>query len=698
MKSIQTLHIYAWIIGLSLCTGLYAAELDLDSLHAEYLGLTTRSNPVEAIAGDVGKQQIEAAQKFIKNNPDALNTPKGKSFLGIHNKMVRIRLLKNKLDNCLSGELNDAKYHNNLPDRIFEAALTLPDSDIPCEVAVLSGTESLDELMASMSGVANEMVKKEDADDISDFQGTIHMQGIENALKTLVNLNYTYRDLGNQDEISDDYIDNHLLNKVCSTVKLNSGPGPRSFQQNRCNDDQKDYLRKFAKREFNNLKASNTKRYTNKEAREEILKRIDKVNETIRGLEFDINDNWIRDDINFESDKSIASHQAYVSSFMAQTSSGPGMLMWTDAIGGRMGSRRDRDSDSLFGIIGGGFDPSSGTYKEHDTAITASHVKEAIDEAEERVLQQTRSLHIKELKRKREHRRMKENPGFLSGDYSYSDIVESRREDMMEMTAKNPVLVGQSLMKDPTKIDEACIVIKDIAEKSKEDEGWSFGKALMWGGAFVGGALLVATGVGAIMAVAGGAAVLGGAAVTGAGLLSAAGVTFKGLAVAGFVYGVAETSVEGTRYVQANRERNEILAAYLAGGGDSQNADEFLQVMDEAQDAGWNAAAALGFTVLDIPGAMAIGRALKNGPKVQMKAYWTDMKQALDMIANGSRLKGIINQSIKQFGKKETQRMLKQLLKQDKPNELLTKLKGMSDEDALEFFSKGIKVCEEMCS
>lgn len=697
MRRFYHLTIQLLFVSSMLSSGVFAQEMDLESLREEYLALTLQSDSTAAITGDIGKAKIAAGQEFIKNNPEELKSPEGKHFVKMHNQFVRMRFLKEKLDNCLSGDLDDPKYHNYLPKRIFDAALTLPDSDIPCDVAMFETADSLEELMASMSDVASSMTTQKAADDINDFQSTVHMQGLENALKTLVNLNYTYRDLGNQESISDDYINSQLLDKICSEEITNSGPGPRTRTRNKCTPEQKTALSAVAKREFNFLKASNADKYTAEEALNEIRDRIGKVNETIRGLEFDVNDNWIRDDINMESEKSQAAHQAYVSSFMSQTSGGPGMLMWTDAIGGRMGSRRDRDSDSLFGIIGGGFNPDTGTYKEHSAELSSNHVNEAINEAESRILEQTRNLMKKEDQRKSEHRRMDAGAAWYNSKLSFEDIVENRRDNLKELTGKNPILIGQSLMKDPSKVDEACVVINDIAQESKDNDGWTLGKVAMWGGAVVGGALLIATGVGALAALGGGAAMLGGATVTGAGLLTAAGVTFKGIAVAGFVYGVAESSVYGTRYIQAQNEKNEILAAYLAGGGDAQNADEFLQAMDDAQDAGWNAAVAVGFTVLDLPGAMAIARGLKNGPRASMRAYWDDLKEAMDMIANGRRLKGMIGNISQTLGKKETQRVLKQLLKQEKPNELLNKLRAMSDEDALELFRQGSKVCEEMC-
>ncbi|MEC7276297.1 MAG: hypothetical protein VXV96_08245 [Bdellovibrionota bacterium] len=695
LKSIRNFLSAALILSASL-QPTFADEpvMDLESLKEQYTAAVTSMDPIGAVTGERGKTAMEAGQRFIKANPNLKDTPAGAEFLRIHNKFARLRALKEKLDNCVSDDLNDPMYTNRLPERLLEAAWVTPDTEIPCNISHFEA-ESVDDLMASIRGITDTLTTEDQAKDMSKFQENIYLQGLENSIKTITALKYTYNEeLGKKSELSDEDVATHILPQICSRTTYNPGPGPREFKTNQCSDSQKNYLTQRAKQEFLKLKRSGEKQYSPADAAEEIRSRITQINEVILNNELDVTEGWIRDSANMDTEKSRAAHQAYVTSFMENAKSGPGLLMWTNAVGGKMGSRRDRDEASMFGLIGGGFDRSNGTFKTHDTSISTNDVRGAISEAEERVMEQVQKLHNQETIRKSEMSRMSPDAAWYNSKLSPASILENRRESLKEIVATNPVLVGQSLMKDPTKVDEACTVISDIAQEAKDNEGFTWGKAIAFGGLVVGGALLLATGVGAVALLTGAVAGAAGATVTSVGAFALAGATFKGLAVAGFAYGVAETTVYGTRYLQAAEQRDELISSYLAGAGDQETADEFLIAMDEAEDALFNAAFAAGFTLLDVPGAMAIARHLKGTERMQ---FLKEIKEAYSLIRKSGPLKQNLTLVKNTMGKANVQKVLKELSKLEKPSEIFKKLEKMGPAEMTEFFRKGLDACTEMC-
>ena len=664
--------------------------VDLDYLLNQYNSLATHTESLDRITGDMGKELLGQGQEFVanSNNRTVLATPAGQAFLNLHNKFTRIRVLKEKLDNCVSGELNDPKYTNRLPERILSAAIQLPGTEIPCQSTFFEA-ESLDLLLGGIRGAVEGLEDPAKAKEFSDFQANIHIQGLENSVKALVNLKYTYDEsIGTQDSLSDSTIDANFVDKVC-VLKA----GKRKV--NKCSSQQKSYLRNAAKKEFDKLKLANAARYTPQAAASDIRNRIEEVNGVIETLEFDIDDGWISDSINTQSEKSQESHQRYVETFMRNADSGPGLLMWTDAIGSEMGSRRDRDEASVFGLIGGGFDAETGKYKKHSLNIDESHVRGAIAEAESRVIDQTKSLMRNESERQADDKIMTEDQSIWVSDLSPAEVIENRRESLKEMVGVNPVLVGQALMKDPTKVDEACTVINDIAQDAKDNDGWTLGKVAMWGGLIVGGGLaIVATG-GLALAAFGGAAALTGATVASAGALALAGTTFKALAVAGFVYGVAETGVYGSKYLSAARERDEMLASYLSGGGDDVTADQFLVAMSEAEDALINASMAAGFTLLDVPGAVAIARHLRGTERMN---YLADLKEAGGLLRRSSKLRGVLSGVRESLGAEGVQAVLRQITKLEDGISVLRKIENLNPQQAKELFENGLKVCNDLCS
>jgi len=674
----------------------FAAETSEEILNEKidlYNALISHSQFPDVLSTDEGKSVVDDVQKFIGTpaNRSALAGGAGRELLNLHNKFARYLLMKKGFDECLSS--HDPHYTKGLPERLLAAGLSVENSEISCDRGFFEA-DSLESLLGHIKDIT-QSEENNRAKDFHDFQGKMNLQGLKNSARTYLGLEYTYnKSFGNdQDQLSDDEV-KPIVNKICQReVRVGRSGNKTSTYQ--CSDEERIEIAQAVQAEYSKMRKSESKRYDIGEARADVLARVEGINKVIEENEFDTVDTWGEDSVDFETDKSKTSHNNYVQAYMAAASDGPGLLLWTDEIGE---TRKDKDQNALFGLINGGFDPSTKRYRPHNTDITNSSIENAIEEAKERVLGQSEYLIEKNNERKSDWNQNVTTPlanaqkarSRGAKTPSYNRVVENRKESLKDMIRKNPVIAGQVLMESPQHIKEACDVINGVIQDAKDGEEWNWGDVFLYGGMIVGGALLAATGVGLLLALGAGALGVAGAGAVATATLTAA--TYGGLAL-----GVAEMAYFGPKWVSAAREKNEFLNAYMAGGGDEQSAEDYLDKLAEFEDAKLNFMLAAGFSIFDLGAMRTVMRTMRSGDKVK---YLENARDFMSFIGRkrriGKQIKDV-TRLMGRGGKAKVGRVLRMLSRQSNYKEVLEHLKTLSPQKAKEVFENGFKVCDELC-
>jgi hypothetical protein len=672
----------------------FAAETSEDVLAEKmdlYNQIVSHSQFPQVLTSEDGKAVIDNIQKFIadSSNRTALASGPGRELLNMHNKFARYIAIKESFDNCLTSQ--DPHYTKGLPERLLSASLSVDNSSIPCDPGFFEA-DSLDTLLGNIKGIVD-TEESARAQDFHNFQGEMNLQGLKNSAKTYLGLEYTYnKSFGGDAEELPQNLSQPIVDRICQkNTRTRRDVTTTTYK---CSEDERTAIHQSLQSEYRKLKQSETQRYDIGEARADVVRRVEEINEVIQNNEFDTKDDWGEDGINFETEKSQTSHRNYIEKYMAVASDGPGLLLWTDEIGE---SRKDKDSNALFGLINGGFDPSTKRYRPHDTNITNTSIQRAIDEAKERVLEQSEYLIDVNDDRKAEWGQNVSTPIANAAKTrsrgnkipNYGRVVENRKESLKDMIRKNPVIAGQVLMQSPEYAKEACDVINGVIQDTEDGEEWSWGDVFLYGGMIVGVGLLAATGVGLLALGAAGLGVASAGAVATATLTAA---TYGGLAL-----GVAEMAYFGPRWIEASREKNEFLNAYMAGGGDEQSAEDYLDKLAEFEDARLNFMLAAGFSVFDLGAMRTVMRTMRSADKTR---YLSNARDFMSFIGRrrqiGKQIKDV-TRLMGSGGRARVGRVLRMMSRQDNYREILEYIKNLSPQKAKEVFENGFKVCDELC-
>lgn len=690
------------------------ATMDFETLTGAYEGLfapkRTTSNGAlvpdyaalqENLGSPRGQQVMDQTQAFIKNpsNRAQLATPDGQRLLELHNKMVRLKKIKTSMESCFGEASGKAdllqdydgnttqKYTGGLPERVLAAAIMRPEGEVPCDPGLLQ-VDSLNELFGGIAPIVNRARDAERVEALNKLQKSIDDKNLENAIKTLVNLEVTYAG----DEVSaanppiNDAKADEIVGSICDFVPPQMGGAPQTRTFELCSSEQRDHLKQVTLREQQNLLANpNLRTYSKDSAARELKSRIQNLNTVIDGLEFDIDEGYVADGIDTSTQKSQESYQRYISNFMSMASDGPGLLMWTSAIGDEMGMRRDQQR-AFMGIWGGGFNEDTRTFYPHNhNFLNEDVVNNAISEAKQEVVQKAFRSHASQRRVEREAARyVEDGGGFLSSSLNQGHIVERRTEDLKEIIKNNPNSVGQALLENPELADEACFVMQDMAQEAKDDDHWLSASNLMWGALIVGGVLL------------GGAALIGLGMLAFAGTAAAGAAVLSSLTVPGLVFGVAESAMAVSRATTAAARRDELRASLLSGTTDQEGASEFYSAMDEAHNAWIEAGLALGFTALDAAAFMHVARQMGNINDA--RRYLSRVGTAGRKMATSRKFRRMFSAIRPAIGKAKVQKFMDELLKLDDGLDFLNKIENLSIEEATELFRNGYVACTRFCS
>ncbi len=697
-----------------------AGQEELDFLFSSYAGLRNRrqNNAVdlEGITQELmsprGQELLERGQNFLGDpaNRALLATPSGQELAAMHNRFARLRKVKSQLDSCFTGEfarLNNPNMTQALPERVFAAAFATPEGSVPCDPNMFE-TQALDQLFAGVSDVVNSASEIQRVETLNRLQQGLSEKNFDNAVRSLVNLEITYSgaDLTQGNPLSDRELD-RIVNDVCSHTNL-TGHNKRYFEGN-CNRERRQRLRRIAGEKQAEMVAAGAQTYTPRSAADELRSRYENLNSQLMQPEFRLDIDYVRiNEVDHESEQTQRAQANYVNAYMDIVRSHPGMLSL--ALSDELGGRRDQDQP-LFGLFGGGgVDLSNGTFRPHNVTPLLNGrperngktsgentINRAISSARRSIMGQVSSAASAYNSVNTDMANYDPNKGLFNVlTNGPSNIVSNREENLTDLIKRNPASVGQLLMEEPGLASEACRIMRKVAEENEDEADGSWLKtALLVGGLALGAVALV--GVGALI-IGGGAMLLGAG---GAATAAWGGAVLTSLAIPGLAYGAVEAGSAGYRWNQANQDRNALIGAYMAGGGDDGTVQEFFAAEEAASEAAWELGLALGFSVLDAPAAIAVARNLSRIPGIGLRGareYLMDVSRMFNYVEGSPKLRSLFRGIKESMGINQFRQVFKEITKLDNGMAFMRKIEDLSLDEARELFRRAHTICERSCS
>jgi hypothetical protein len=517
-------------------------------------------------------------QEFVSNpkNVAQLKTQSGLDLVRKQTKLVNYVAIQKVFENCSL----DSKRQLNV--RILDAAGEAKDIQVSCG-----------QMPPTFSGI-NKFIK--DSQKISNviekdnLQTKIYHQAIKNSALAYLDLKFRY----STGKVNPLVVMDLCLKKI------------RGSKGNYCDKETQELLLKTANEYLNSIKT--TKRFTAQEASAQINLRVDEMNKGLNQISVNANRGWFskwvwdRSSPDFNDEAQNDVKEKYVSKYLAAASDGPGLLMLTDHMKEKIGGLKTEE-DLKKKDAGNG--NKKFIFSPHNK-VTSSDVIKAVNEAQELITSQSLDLVSMDWDRRVDNDEKGKPKNILSA-FS-TDIIKKRTTDIKHLIQVNPQAVGQILINNPQMASLVCEAINQISKDDESDAKWR--KAHIWGGAIVGGALLV-TGVGS----AAGAWILAGTA-TAATLATVGTVT----TIAGLAVGLTETGIQTAHAMTARRAQTEFESAFLTGNGDSKSIQEARHAMSDFNEAKMNAMLSLGFSSLDVASLAVVLKAGRMSTQLGDKA------------------------------------------------------------------------------
>lgn len=666
-----------------------------------------------------GEAMLNRGQAFIADPANAalLATAQGQELVGLHDRYTRLTKIKNQLDDCFaSGDylaLKENGFTAALPERVFAAAWNSPDTNLPCDPQFFEA-QSIDGLFGGVSNVIETIEAEERVNTLNTLQQEIGDKNLENAVQSFVSLEVIYSgaDLSQGAPLNDSEI-NDIVRQVChGSSRILGNPDNRTLRNNpnRCSREQREMLRAAAIKKQEELMAQNIETYSPAEAAAEIKSGFDALNERINNedtFQLDVDLRW--NNTIEDTPQSQGAIQAYADGYGEILGSHPGMLALTGAVSDDTGGRRDQ-AQKVFGIFGsGGVDWEAKRFLPHDTSNLsegrgARTIEAAISESKDMVLGQARRVFSAD----RELREDMASYNAMAGNWSLrynnaNDIVENREESLTEIIRRNPASVGQVLMKNPALTQEACRIMRNIAEENEDEgtrDGWE--TAFLYAGLALGAVALGGIGILAVGGLmfglgAAGAVLSGGtlAAVTaGTGTMAFGGMILSSLAVPGLIYGVIESAEASNRFFEERAERDALADSYMSGAGDEATLTEYWAAEEAARTAAWEAGIALTFSAIDLPVAMAVARGLRGRSLVQ---YWNRIENFFTNVRNTPQLSRRLRVARDLLGRARYMEVIGQMSKFDNFDDIMRRIKDLPMDDVREIFRRSSAICQRSC-
>jgi len=519
------------------------------------------------------KSLATRTQKFFSDiqapeKAAALQMPEVKELAARHEKLLNFMRAEQALRNCdedpnhsYAGSILSAAWEKNKNTPSSTCGTNAMQMDNQVNIGKL-GTD-LDSVVKNLDKTSRDELNKNphgQVNTLGKLEDLIYVQSLKNSVETYVTLKNRYRR-----ESPGQVVDRQWVYPVLEELHM-------------------DHIRKEVLDHADQVgRAQQSAPSVSFEAASaDINQRVDRLNGALKDIPYKI-----RGVIFKAVDKDEKTKEAfdkYATVYQNEASSGNGLLMLTPSLRDKIGSSHHEGELE-------GWRPSE---LEKHKSINAQDAATAVEEAEGAIIKQSVAM-----TRSMRH-----------------DFTESGMNANIEkLITTNPVAVGQVLLTHPEYAGFICKALGQIRIKQKakkeSDEFW--GKAFMWGGLIIGGALLL-TGVGAI-GTAGISAFLGttGAAAgttlaaTGAALTTAGGMlttTAAVLGASGTVLGIAGGSYEATQAYNFNQEANELYASVISGNASKTQIADANKAYQDFHRARTSAFIQLGLSALDL-GAMS---------------------------------------------------------------------------------------------
>lgn len=483
-----------------------------------------------------GKELADVTFKLMKDPQfnKALSTPEGIE-LRKHQKLLSNYLaVKDHLEKCVK----DKSAKRNLKDRVltsqFQSILNLGDTSVPCAVEAQNVNASFLDFNNGVMKAMKSMVKPY-------FQNELSKQIITNAAKSLLGFKTKFT----PGFMSSGYLTQPELNSIIDKVCMKRSPvNPAgNLADDVCSKMDKSFIPKLSQSLINFSKTLKPKeKFTPETATISLNASIDRINVALSKIKVKKDAGYIYDSVDLKADKTRFEFDQYVNQYMAEVSSGPGVLLLTSQMKDEAGtiksfSSSDTTKDSK---------TKEFQFDKHNK-IKLADVKKAIVEAEVKMQEQaTDTIKI------------------VAAATKKKDFLTSDEDDIEELVKINPLAAGQLLARNPEYAGIMCDSINKVHESDKSRA--TRDKYFFVGGAILGGALFL-TGIGT----AAGAYIITGSVSAGIAAGTTGGAIMGYVAVLGVANEMVSIGYQGKRGYDDLQEMNRLETSFLTQNSDSES-------------------------------------------------------------------------------------------------------------------------------
>lgn len=552
-----------------------AAEISLEILmdkQGSLKGFGAQEN-FKRHAGEIAEEGQEFIASLKGKDREILKTPAGARFLNEHSRLSRIEALKRKMNACVKNKENK----RGLEDQILSSTENA-DYTAGCDHRLFGArnglitNSTLDSFVKDL-GRTQKIFNNGSTIGPSKLQESLHMQALKNSLKSYLSVRYKYEpefispETGKFTDIDSNGKSKQLkevLDDMCGKETKHYDSSTRKYSNNFCTASQRSELKKYS------FSAAKEVAFTQKKSNwGDALKNI-------RGNFKSLNEDYL-ENIDLKTDYSgkdsadVTDKTAqgkwnqYKLKYIESIQSQDGLLMMSPNIKEKSGGirRLDTDTDHDGHLLT--WDKKYYVKPHEYEGITEDDLKEGKRQIQDRVVAQAKLLNQMAQDKRDQEKSFKKNGSPYNSVFGIDqgDILEKRKEDIVKLVKTNPAAVGQLLVNEPQWADLVCAAINKIDDQdisdAKWDKVWMVGGLIVAGVVIVGGAILVATGLGAPL----GAVMIG----SGVSVGSAATATV-------LVLGAAEASYWGSRTYDHHKEHQELEMAVLSGNNNDYEAVE----------------------------------------------------------------------------------------------------------------------------
>ncbi len=573
----------------------------------------------------------EEGQEFIASlkdkDKDILKTPAGAKFLNEHSRLSRIQALKERMNKCAEGLQDKRGLTKQILNSTENSEYTGGcDRKLTRTKNGLIVNSSLKDFISDL-GETQKFFDNGKSLGPAGLQESLHMQALKNSLKSYLSLRYKYEPGFINPETGEISNASKTVSvKNSRTGKVTKRKAPSDLQQTLNDMCGKESSHKVGGR--GGRGGSSTRNYCSASQRAELTKYTQEASKevaftqkksdwgtaltNVRGKFKDLNDKYL-DKVDLKTDYSgidgadiqdktaKGAWNKYKLQYLKDIQSQDGLLMMSPNIKEKSGGIRRLETDTTNdeGFFAGekNFYVKPHKYKN----ISEDDLKEGKKQIQDKIVAQAKLLnqmaHNKQVQEKRF--RANGSPDDSWTGVNEKDLYEKRKEDIVKLVKTNPAAAGQILVNEPQWADLVCAAIKTIDKNdisdAKWDKVWMVGGLIVAGVVIVGGALLMATGLGAPL----------GAAAIGSGLTLGSAATATVL-----VIGAAEATYWGTRTYDHHKEHQELEMAVLSGNNEDPESVE--RAYADFKDARFNFLMSLPAVILPGVGKIA---SLSKGSK-----------------------------------------------------------------------------------